>query len=124
MSGGALDLERANSALAIGLFNRDQFEASKALFQKAFFEQCQVVVFIADDLGFLGPGSPDLMTELCLPQDTAYMHTKMIEKRRGASPQSTCRAEGNPGPEKPKTVTSKSVTWRCLDFGASKVCLD
>ena len=36
-----------------------------------FFEQCQVVVFIADDLGFLGPGSPDLMTELCPPQDTA-----------------------------------------------------
>ena len=35
------------------------------------FEQCQVVVFIADDLGFLGPGSPDLMTELCPPQDTA-----------------------------------------------------
>ena len=38
----------------------------------------------------------------------------MIEKRRGASPQRTCRAEGNPGPEKPKTVTSRSVTWRCL----------
>ena len=35
------------------------------------FEQCQVVVFIADDLGFLGPGSPDLMTELCPPQDAA-----------------------------------------------------
>ena len=35
------------------------------------FEQCQVVVFIADDLGFLGPGSPDLVTELCPPQDTA-----------------------------------------------------
>ena len=42
------------------------------------------------------------------------MHTKTIEKRRGASPQSTCRAESNPGPEKPKSVTSKSVTWRCL----------
>ena len=39
----------------------------------------------------------------------------MIEKRRGASPQSTCRGKGNPGPEKPKTVTSKSVTWRCLN---------
>ena len=38
---------------------------------RPFFEQCQVVVFIADDLGFLGPGSPDLMTELCPPQDTA-----------------------------------------------------
>ena len=38
----------------------------------------------------------------------------MIEKRRGASPQSICRAEGNPRPEKPKTGTSKSVTWRCL----------
>ena len=30
-----------------------------------------MVVFIADDLGFLGPGSPDLMTELCPLQDTA-----------------------------------------------------
>ena len=38
---------------------------------EAFFEQCQVVVFIADDLGFLGPGIPDLVTELCPPQDTA-----------------------------------------------------
>ena len=38
----------------------------------------------------------------------------MIEKWRGASPQSICHAEGNPGPEKRKTVTSKSVTWRCL----------
>ena len=28
------------------------------------------------------------------------MHTQMIDKRRGVSPQSTCRAEGNPGPEK------------------------
>ena len=34
-------------------------------------EQCQVVVFIVDDLGFLGPGSRDLMTELCPPQDNA-----------------------------------------------------
>ena len=35
------------------------------------FEQCEVVVFVADDLGFLGPGIPDLMTELCPPRDTA-----------------------------------------------------
>ena len=34
-------------------------------------EQCQMVVFVADDLGFSGPGIPDLVTELCLPQDTA-----------------------------------------------------
>ena len=37
----------------------------------ASFEQCQVVVFVADDLGFLGPGIPDLMTKLCPLQDTA-----------------------------------------------------
>ena len=37
----------------------------------AFFEQCQMVVFVADDLGFLGPGIPDLLTELCPPQNTA-----------------------------------------------------
>ena len=35
----------------------------------ALLEQCQVVVFVADDLGFLGPGIPDLVTELCPPQD-------------------------------------------------------
>ena len=35
------------------------------------FKQCQMVVSIADDLGFLGPGVPDLVTELCPPQDTA-----------------------------------------------------
>ena len=34
-------------------------------------EQCQVVVFVADDLGLLGPGIPDIVTELCPPQDTA-----------------------------------------------------
>ena len=34
-------------------------------------EQCQMEVFVADDLGLLGPGSPDLMTELCPLQDTA-----------------------------------------------------
>ena len=34
-------------------------------------EQCQVVVLIADGLGLLGPGGPDLMTELCPPQNTA-----------------------------------------------------
>ena len=27
-----------------------------------------------------------------------------------------CRAERNPGPEKPKSVTSRSITWRCLTF--------
>ena len=30
-------------------------------------EQCQMVVFVADDLGFLGRGIPDLVTELCPP---------------------------------------------------------
>ena len=38
---------------------------SRHLLRGSNFEQCQVVVFIADDLGFWGPGSPDLMTELC-----------------------------------------------------------
>ena len=32
-----------------------------------------MVVFVADDLGFLGPGIPDLLTELCLPRDTTQM---------------------------------------------------
>ena len=30
-----------------------------------------MVVFVADDLGFLGRGIPDLVTDLCPPQDTA-----------------------------------------------------
>ena len=34
-------------------------------------EQCQMVVVIADVLGFWGPGILDLVTELCPPQDTA-----------------------------------------------------
>ena len=32
-----------------------------------------MVVFVADELGFLGPGIPELVTELCPPQDTAYV---------------------------------------------------
>ena len=38
---------------------------------RACLEQCQVVVFLVDDLGFLGLGIPDLVTELCPPQNTA-----------------------------------------------------
>ena len=29
-----------------------------------------MMVFVADDLGFLGPAVPDFVTELCAPQDT------------------------------------------------------
>ena len=45
----------------------------RPLFQKTpFSEQCQkTVVFIVDDLGFFGPGIPDLVTELCPSQNTA-----------------------------------------------------
>ena len=35
------------------------------------FRERQVVVFVADDLRFSGPGIPDLVTELCPPRDTA-----------------------------------------------------
>ena len=35
-------------------------------------EQCQMVAFVADDLGFWGPGIPDLVTEFCPLQGTAY----------------------------------------------------
>ena len=53
-----------------------QITSRKACLRKADqkvkkVEQCQVVVFVADDLGFLGPGIPDLVTELCPSQDTA-----------------------------------------------------
>ena len=40
------------------------------------------------------------------------MLRKVIQKK--GSPQSTCRAERNPGPRKPQSVTSRSVTWRRL----------
>ena len=40
-----------------------------------------MVVFVADDLGFLGPGIPDLVTELCPLQDTAEMLRKVMEKK-------------------------------------------
>ena len=36
---------------------------------KIYFSR--MVVFVADDLGFLWPGIPKLVTELCLPQNTA-----------------------------------------------------
>ena len=35
------------------------------------FEQRQMVVSVADDLGFLGRGITDLVTEPCVAQDTA-----------------------------------------------------
>ena len=59
-----------------------------------------MVVFVADDLGLLGPGIPDLVTELCPPKTLLRSLEKGSRKRRDASPQSTCRAERNPGPEK------------------------
>ena len=38
-------------------------------------------VLVADDLGFLGPGIPDLVTELCPPQDSAQKLRKVIDKK-------------------------------------------
>ena len=58
----------------VAMFPHKEFNfciLSPALIFTGSFEQCQVVVFIADDLGFWGPKSPDLMTELCPPQDNA-----------------------------------------------------
>ena len=60
---------RLRIAVSIAFLFRAYFKSENPRVRN--FEQCQVVVFIADDLGFLGPGSPDLMTELCPPQDTA-----------------------------------------------------
>ena len=37
----------------------------------ALVEQCQMVVVVADELGFLGPGIPNLVIELCPPQNAA-----------------------------------------------------
>ena len=44
---------------------------AQGLLFTTILEQRQVVVFVADDLGFLGPGIPDLVTDLCPPRDTA-----------------------------------------------------
>ena len=40
-----------------------------------------MVVFVADGLGFSGPGISDLVTELCPPQNTAYMLRKVIKQK-------------------------------------------
>ena len=44
-------------------------------------EQCKMVVFVADDFWVLGPRIPDLAIEICPPQETAQMLTKVIEKK-------------------------------------------
>ena len=75
-----------------------------------------MVVFIADDLGRLGPGIPDLVTELCPSQDTAQVLRKVIEKRRDTSPQSTCYAERNPGPAKPQIRNVQIRNLAVLDI--------
>ena len=36
------------------------------------------MVFVADDLGFLGPGIPDLVTMLCPPKDETLL--RCVEK--------------------------------------------
>ena len=79
------------------------------------------MVFVADDLGFLGPGIPDLVTELCPPRDTAKMLRKVIEQRRDASPQSTCRAEQKPGPRKPQIRNVQISNVAVLELGTEKV---
>ena len=61
-------------------------------------KQCQMMAFVADDLGFLGPGIPDLMTELCPPRD-AHMSRNMDIL----------------GPRK-KSATFRSITLRCLNL--------
>ena len=48
---------------------------------RIFVEQCQLVDFVADDLGFVGQRILDLVTELCPPQDTALMLREVIKKK-------------------------------------------
>ena len=55
-------------------------------------EQCHVVVFIVDDLGFRGPGTPDSLTELCQPQNTANMLGHLTKSMCDTSTRSICRA--------------------------------
>ena len=68
-----LTLQALSSSLNAGIAKRGVFLRPRVTGRNfgcpLAVEQCQVVVFIADDLGFLGPGSPDLMTELCPPQE-------------------------------------------------------
>ena len=79
------------------------------------FEQCHMVVFIPDDLRFLGPGIANLVTELCLPQDTAYMLRKVIEKKAWRVPTEHLSRRAESWARKtPRSVRSKSVTWQSL----------
>ena len=57
-------------------------DSSETPFAKTPFSWVlKMVCFVADDVGFSGPGIPDLVTELCPPQDTAYMLRKVTEKK-------------------------------------------
>ena len=68
----------------------------------ANIEQCQVVVFVADDLGFWGLGIRTSWQSSVRPKTLHRCLQKRSRKRRDVSPQSTCRAERNPGPRKPQ----------------------
>ena len=68
---------------------------------------------------FGGPGFRTSWQSSARPKTLLRCLEKWSRERRDASPQSTCRTERNPGPENPKSVTSRSVTWWCLIVSAS-----
>ena len=87
-------------------------------------EQCQMVVFVADDLGggcLWGPGFRTSWQSCVHPKTLLSCLEKWSRKRRDAFPQSTCRAERNLGPQNPKSVTSRSVTWQRLILEPLKI---
>ena len=82
------------------------------LFQCPLLEISEV--FVADDLGFMGLGIPDLVTELCPPQDTAENTYKSDRARGMTRPHKALVAQnGILGPKNPPG-TSRSVTWQRL----------
>ena len=61
----------------------------------------KVVLVVADDSGFLGPGIPDLVTEVCPHQDTAQMLREVIQKRRDAYHRAPVAQNGILAPKTP-----------------------
>ena len=80
-------------------------------------EQCQVVVFVADDLGLLRPETSDLLAELCPSQGTAQMLTQAMYKAGvPRPPQSSCRSGWNPRHQKYQVRNVQIRNLAVLDF--------
>ena len=83
------------------------------------FEQRHMVVFVADDLGFWGPGFRTSWQSSVRPKTLLRCLDKSSREGVVRPHRAPVAQNGILGPENPKCVTSRSVTWRCLKFSAS-----